>query len=378
MASGTSAGTNTTSRATTKATGGVGGGFPLNLQGRPLSERLGVTYWGSAYSSNRQQSGMVNACDELQKLGTKVLKLCANNLKQSYRFDTWGTYSSLKDILASDNFRGCFERSFTTYVIVAYEQSNIVWKDGVSESEYDKVESQFYSAAKYLLQTYSGQGKTFVFTNWEGDNMLAGDVSGNRVPGLIDYFNARQDGVNRAREETGMSDGCYVFNGVEINKVLTKTANNVGRLLDIVVPHTKADLYSYSDYESKDSGVVSSVETVRRRTMLALDTIAEKAPDSRWFGNKNVFIGEYGYPENSKNEAWVKMVVEGHVRAAVDWNAPYLVYWELFCNELKTNLSIPAQQPGNSDMKGLWLIRPDLTKTASYDYLAGLMDRVSY
>jgi endo-1,4-beta-mannosidase len=129
-----------------------------------------------------------------------------------------------------------------------------------------------------------------------------------------------------------------------------------------VIPHTHCDLYSYSAY---DTALISP-----QKFREALDYLALKAPDSKLFGSKNIFVGEFGVPENvcggpDKQLEIMKSIVE----TALDWGARYFVYWELYCNEQKEECE---GRPKNSDMRGFWLIRPDGTKPPVWDYFAGL------
>ncbi len=67
----------------------------------------------------------------------------------------------------------------------------------------------------------------------------------------------------------------------------------------------------------------------------ALDFIAANAPDSADFGNRNVYVGEFGMPENVYS-------LVGATHAS------------------------PVQ------VRGFWLIRPNGTKAWTWDYFHGL------
>ena len=63
----------------------------------------------------------------------------------------------------------------------------------------------------YFCSKYKGTGKTFVLANWEGDWAVRGttdrspksDPTPPRIANMIRWFNARQEGVERARKEIG-------------------------------------------------------------------------------------------------------------------------------------------------------------------------------
>ena len=61
------------------------------------------------------------------------------------------------------------------------------------------------------------------------------------------------------------------------------------------------------------------------------------------FGNRNVYLGEFGMPENVYPLDKVRLAIPNAVRTALDWGCPYIVYWELYCNELKDPKAKPRR-----------------------------------
>jgi hypothetical protein len=77
-------------------------------------------------------------------------------------------------------------------------------------------------------------------------------------------------------------------------------------MVNSVLPHTNMDLVSYSAWDSatahfKDPNVLRE----------ALDFIAKNTPDSPDFGNKNVYMGEFGMPENIYSAEQIQKATEG-------------------------------------------------------------------
>jgi len=83
------------------------------------------------------------------------------------------------------------------------------------------------------------------------------------------------------------------------------------------------------------------------------------------------------------------VAIPSAVRTALDWGCPYVVYWELYCNELKDPSAkgpqtredgvwepLPPVVGANNyspvQVRGFWLIRPDGTKAWTWDYFHGL------
>jgi len=105
----------------------------------------------------------------------------------------------------------------------------------------------------------------------------------------------------------------------------------------------------------------------------ALDFIAANMPDSPDFGDKNVYLGEFGMPENVFGPEKVKKAIPNAVNTALDWGCPYIVYWQLYCNELAKGKG-PAPVKSNDDVRGFWLIRPDGSKAWTWDYFHDLLN----
>jgi len=105
----------------------------------------------------------------------------------------------------------------------------------------------------------------------------------------------------------------------------------------------------------------------------ALDFIAANMPDSADFGDKNVYVGEFGMPENNYRAEQVQEAIPNAVKTALEWGCPYIVYWQLYCNELKDKKG-RGPVGGNDDVRGFWLVRPDGSKAWTWDYFHGLLN----
>lgn len=335
--------------------------------GKPLNEVIGIVGTGGEYNFTSLPYMRENAEMISKDIGSKVIKLwLTNQYSTVYKFNhEWGEYNTVKDLAASPYYKKVFGMDFKTFILAAYELGLVNWLDGVSGTEKSKVENEFYELTKYLLTTYAGSGKTFVLQNWEGDNMLDGSkYTDAQMKGITDYFNARQDGILKARSEI-TSNNVNVYGAIEVNKV---SIFAVRKLVDDVLPNTYADLYSYSNWSTKDDA---------ERLVADLELIAEKAPDSKAFGSKNVYLGEFGAGEMvSGGNKIQRRISETQLRTAVEWGCPYVVYWDLMCNGRKTgDIDI---RPVNKEMAGFWLIRPDGTFSSMFWVIKGLFDNKDY
>ena len=350
---------------------------------RPISEVLGVTHVSGRYYFT-DKPFMKEGADVINSLGSKVIKLWfTKDMKSSYSYNSsWPvTMKSLTDLAQTPYMTELFTMPFKTYVLEATEFASTKWKDGVTAEEAKKVSDEFYDVSKYLLQTYKNTGKTFILQNWEGDNALVpGNMNEAEIPiaiqGMIDWLNARQDGVNRARKEVGMN-GVVVANCVEMNKVLLPVPED-NLVVDVVVPYTNADLYSLSSWGTRMPGDESKLPA-------KLNYIASKAPASELYGEKNVMLGEFGQYERSclngdsdfsdeGSGARQLTSVKNQLEYALEWGVVYALYWEVYCNG--TVQGATPQPDGtylNKDLKGVWLIRANGTKTPVYNYFEDIL-----
>lgn len=201
--------------------------------------------------------------------------------------------------------------------------------------------------------------------------MVRGSFDGKAEPSaealanMVAWLNARQAGVNQAREVVGQ-EGVRVYHAAEVNRVVQSMRTGFPNMVNKVLPHTKLDLISYSAWDSATSYYADS--NVLRE---ALDFIAAHAPDSPDFGDRNVYLGEFGMPENLYSSGQIEMAIPNAVTTACAWGCPYVVYWQLYCNEMKDpNLRPPVTS--NEAVKGFWLIRPDGTRSWAWGYFHGL------
>jgi hypothetical protein len=328
-----------------------------------LNERVGITHVAGLYNFTTKDY-LNEGVDKVIETGSKTVKLWLTPQYASvYSFNSsWGTITSMTDLAKTSYYKDAFAKPLKHYILEAYEFTNYNWKTGLSTAQKNSINEEFYNLTKYLLETYDGTGKTFVLQNWEGDNALRLDLmttsqeKTTAINGMIDWLNARQDGINRAKSEVS-STNVKVYGAIEVNKV-SSALSGEQKIIDVVVPYTYADLYSYSNWETgTNAGLLWD----------NLNYVAEKAPSSNDFGDKNIFIGEFGAAESSLgSDANQLNQVRIQLETALAWGVQYAIYWELYCNEAVTSYT---GRPVNSDLRGFWLIRPDGTFTLTYDYI---------
>jgi hypothetical protein len=341
--------------------------------GRPFSKDLrdviGVTHVAGKYRLT-DEDFLNEGADQILALGSRVIKLYLKlSPEPNYPFNTrWPKVRSLVELADTPCYRAVFEKPFTTYILTTYSvgRPDHYWRDGVTDEQAREEEEQFYRLARHLLATYRGSGKTFVLQHWEGDWAIRGefdpqiDPTPKAVAGMIRWLNARQRGVERARAEPGTA-GVRVLHAAEVNFV--KIAMKEGRptVTDRVLPHTRVDLASYSAWDTQAEPAMLKE---------ALDYIAAHTPQRGPFGGRNVYLGEFGLPENEYPRAKVEATIQEAIRTALDWGCAYVVYWQVYCNEARR---LPVE--GNGDVRGFWLIRPDGSKAWAWEELEKALRR---
>lgn len=316
--------------------------------------------------------------DVLLEMGTKVIKIWYYNGRETpdlmYPWNSnWQTgVTSLVEGLNNTYYSELFEKPFKTFVLNVASfvtPDAYYWRIYLSQNQIDQEEAEFYEFTKALLNKYEGTGKTFVLQHHEGDWHLRGHTNTDiaPTPEAIDrmtrWLNARQRGVTRARKEVN-ADNVFVYHAAEVNIILNSMVDNQQNMVNAVLPNTNLDLVSYSAYGTS----LKAINGDRQLFGTALRYIKENMPDSEAFGDDNVYIGEFGIPSNYYTPLQVQAVIENTVETALEENCPYIIYWQLYDNEIKNPEAI-LPLTSNDDAKGYWLIKPDGTRSWHYDYL---------
>lgn len=334
--------------------------------GTAAPDVLGVAHAAGRYNFTGEDY-LNEGADRLLELGTRVIKVffLPRNVQSVYPFNSdWSPATEdVVELARRPYFQELFAKPFSTFILVITPVTgSSQFLDGLTREEAAAESDQMYRLAKYLLATYANTGKTFILQNWEGDHLLyqglaAGAAPGEvRIQGMIDWWNARQDGVRQARQEVG-EHGASVLHAAEVNFVEDSRLGKV-TATNNVLPFTKCDLYSYSSWD---------LDFTPQQLTRALDYLESKAPDNRRFGRLNIYLGEFGVAkdhgafEGNRFER-IRQIME----AALGWGVRYAVYWQVFCNEAFQTYS---GRPRNQDLWGFWLIRPDGERAPMWETL---------
>lgn len=336
-----------------------------------MREILGVTHAGAKYHFTDR--GVLNeGAGVLQELGTRTIKLWVPRPQELYRFNhEWpDNPGSMVEVLQTSAWREVLGGPFDTYYLEAFAMPRRmgIMNGGITPDEAQWITQEFADTTRYLLETYRGSGKTFVLQNWEGDWALRGvmdrdvDPTPERIRAMIDWLNARQAGVDQARKAIG-EDGVRVLHAAETNLVLQQMQDDRPGVVRDVLPHTRVDLASYSCYDTRGDA---------KAFRAALEYIAMHLPPTTRTDLANrVVIGEYGVPEMRMGLDAVQRMLPEQVEIATAYGSPHLLYWALYCNELRGNTSLPVKR--NDQVNGFWLIKPDGSRAWAWNYLSSLM-----
>ena len=360
-----------------------------------IKDRLGATHVGGKYFFT-DEPYLIEGCKKLTELGYGVAKLWFRKDPGGYPYHSEWNISkdiTLKELAKHPYFAACFDLPFSTFAL-SVDGAGINTTDESSARE----EQEIYELTKYLLQKYKNRNITFILHNWEGDWMMRGGTgdyarwtrkagelikavdgerytvlvpadSTNRINAMAKWFWARQNGVNRARAEVKHSK-CRVYHAIEANKVFDSKEGIPG-IVNSVLPLVETDMVSWSSYDGLDATGLKLYK--------GIEYIRDNIRPTRFMkGKKVVFLGEIGIPEQRYEGLMEKGPVvdrwDAYIGVCLALKVPYLIQWELYCNEPKNEALRKLKDTRKIDeMRGFWLIRPDGTMGFAAQYFDQLL-----
>lgn len=295
-------------------------------------------------------SRLVETAEAMREMGANVIKF---KLGRDY-FGKRGNIAeknpavtSLTELVRDEpSHAAVLEMPFANYVVWAYSFANVNWHDGLSKEEAEKEHREIYDFTKHLLTKFSGTGKSFYLGHWEGDWWLRGfdSDSGGKpdgratpaaIQGMTDWLNTRQRAIEDARREV-KHERVNVWQYTEVNLV-KRAMEGAKTICNDVLPNSRVDFVSYSAYDTQ-------ADPAKLRA--ALDFIEAKLPTKEGIAGKRVFIGEYGFAAIWNTPQQQDAKSRAVIRAALDWGCPFVLYWELYNNEVDDT----------GKQRGFWLI----------------------
>lgn len=367
-----------------------GGQIPSDIK-----HRLGATHVAGKYYFT-QEPYVIEGCRKLNEMGYGIVKLWFRKNAGGYPYNSeWNLPKdiSLKELARHPYFAACFDMPFST-IALSVDGAGVKTTSETAVKE----EEEIYELTKYLLEKYRERDVTFILHNWEGDWMMRGGTgdyarwsrkagelfravdgdrytvlvpsdSTERVNAMIKWFDARQNGVNRARAEV-KNTKCKVYHAIEANKVM-ESMDGIPGIANYVLPQVETDMVSWSSYDGMDPAGVKlyrGIDYLRK----------QMKPTSYMKGKRIVFLGEIGIPEQRYEGLMEQKPVterwDTFVGVCLAQNIPYLIQWELYCNEPKNEELRKLNDVRKTDeMRGFWLIRPDGTMSWVAEYFDQLL-----
>jgi hypothetical protein len=296
---------------------------------------------------------LVETAKAIINMGSNILKINLNT--GSYNI-TGRSYPNLTALVRDDpSFSSVMDMSFTYFFFWARSHSN--WADGYSVSERTEDSLQIADLTRYLLTKYDNTGKQFFIGHWEGDWYLLPNYDVNYVPsderiqGMIQWYRTRQNAVDEAKRITSHNN-VFVYTYCEVNRVVD-AINGLRRVTNYVLPYTNVDYVSYSSYDAQGLN--------QTEYNSVLNYIEGNLPPRPQITGKRVFIGEMGKcaQDFSFSKPQHELVNRENIRKAVSWGAPFVLYWEMYNNEIKDGVQ-----------RGFWLIDNTNTKWPLYTTLS--------
>ncbi len=283
---------------------------------------------------------LIESAKAILDMGSNILKISLST--GSYNITGRPNYSSLTSLVRDDpSFSRVLDMPFNYYFLWARSHSN--WADGYSNSERVEDSIQIADLTSYLITKFNNTGKQFYLGHWEGDwyllpNYDAGYVpSTDRLNGMIQWYRTRQNAVDEALKVTAHSN-VQVFTYCEVNRVVDAINGKI-RVVNKVLPFTNVDYVSYSSYDAQ-----SLSQSEYNNVMNYIEGNLPARPNIK---GKRVFIGEMGRSaiDFSFSKSQHESVNRENIRKALVWGAPFVLYWEMYNNEIKEGVQ-----------RGFWLI----------------------
>ena len=318
---------------------------------------LGTQAIGGKYHFT-QQDPLMESAEVVRAMGASCMKFDLRPKPKEYP----GVHSLVELARDEPAHRRVLDMPFANFQLWAEPFANTSWKKGFSNADAEKEYQELHALVVHLLKTYSGTGKTFYLGHWEGDNLLRGSIgkeadaqmTPEKVQGMIDWLTTRQRAVDDAKRDTPHQN-VQVWHYTELNHPTISLREGRPTLVNQVLPHVAVDFVSYSAYDVTNEPKPEEIKKV-------LSYIESKLMPNPDIPGRRVFMGEYGYsvfhngkPHHTPEEQ--DRLSRITIQAALEWGCPFILYWELYNNELEPD----------GQHRGYWMIDDKGLKQPIYE-----------
>jgi hypothetical protein len=225
----------------------------------------------------------------------------------------------------------------TTYDFTSYPRQRYLLPEFLIANR-QQVFDEYRELTEAIMRTYSGSGRVFIISHWEGDNQVYCGSSYNfqtidekryvcmdqqpekRLEGMTEWLKIRQAAIAEGRKHAIAAGAANVevYHAAEFNTIFaTRRVSGASMrskeykgMLDTVIPAVRPDVCSYSAWESANRN---------RLTKDLQDIVKACAPSP-------VIIGEIGIKE-SPDKRYGKMIA---ALQPLRENIPAVFFWQAF------------------------------------------------
>jgi hypothetical protein len=309
---------------------------------------LGTQAIGGKYQFT-SESKLLESAQQIRALGSNIMKLTLSNegsfgKEKGNVVERPADVKTLVDLISKEpSHRTVLEMPFTYYFLWTYPLSSKTHAAGFKPDDREAQYAEMKSLAVHLLKTYNGSGKQFYLGHWEGDWHLRSHFDPKKpLPEgaqerFTDWLKVRQRAIDDAKRETPHHD-VAVWHYTEVNLVMPYLKNDGACLTNNILPEVDVDFVSYSCYDALQGDI-------RKDLHAALNHIESQMRPKAGISGKRVFIGEYGFPAKRYSAEMQNRKSIEAMLASIEWGCPFVLYWELYCNEFR-----------DGRHEGFWLI----------------------
>lgn len=329
---------------------------------------IGTQTVGSKYKFT-EKTMLVETATQIKNMGSNLLKFSMNPryCTENYGLPKNDKIQSLTGLATLEpSVKEVLDMDFKYYHIWTYcfsqytpeppgtkdDKAQIKFINGFPKNYQEALYKELFEFTTYLLTNFEGSGKVFYLGNWEGDWHLRPDynrdepVNQKTLEGMIKWAQIRQKAIDDAKRATPHKN-VEVYHYIEANLVRKAIKNPKSKVVaNSVIKAVNPDYISYSSYDSTNPYKTQVALTKHLQESLSY-LESQLKPKTSLPTGRRVWIGEYGNPsmnfddqEQNRRSVWT-------IKAALEWGTPFILYWEMYNNEIK---------PNTGEQVGYWLI----------------------
>lgn len=332
---------------------------------------IGTQTVGSKYKFTKETM-LVETAEKIKEMGSNLLKFSMHPryCSENYGLPKNDEITSLTKLATLEpSVKRVLDMDFKYYHIWTYgfsqytpepegskdDTAQIKFINGYPKEYQDALYKELYEFVTYLLTAYNNSGKTFYLGNWEGDWHLRSDYDRTKpanlktLEGMIEWAKTRQKAVDDAKRDT-KHENVEVYHYIEVNLVKKALQEpNAKVVSNSIVPLVNPDYVSYSSYDATNPH--KSEASIKKHLQKSLDFLeSQLKPKANLPAGKRVWIGEYGNPSIHHTDEMQNLRSIWTIKAALEWGTPYILYWEMYNNEIVAD---------SGDQVGYWLINDE-------------------